>query len=270
MKIGAFKYWYTVNEAAQVAAEKLGEPITASDIIDKINYEELRAWFDGTGRYARKVYPACHYQPDTEQNRFARHGAMSYIFHGDEPILGMMGYYEIYTGQRSDMVIFEPIDETTAKATWDGGYLLVDRDGSLLQVVRRKKDAHIGSRAPLDFAIDSTTIPREKIWIAAEDLRSLLEEESETTDSSPDLGTVERNTLHKLLTVMAIKGYGYEPGKARQKRGVISNLQEHLKSLGITLTDDTIRKYLKEASETFEPSKTGIESMARQLTTFQR
>jgi len=54
MKIGAFKYWYTIEEAAQVAAQKIGEPITASDIIDKINYGELRAWFDGTGRYAKR------------------------------------------------------------------------------------------------------------------------------------------------------------------------------------------------------------------------
>ncbi|MBB6581894.1 hypothetical protein [Ralstonia solanacearum] len=266
MKIGAFKYWYTVNEAAQVAAEKSGEPIAASDIIDKINYGELRAWVDGTGRYAKRVYPASHYQPDVGASRFARHGAIGFISYADELVVGMMGYYEIYTGPQSWTVKFDPIDETTADATWIDGTLLVDHDDSILQIVRRKSEAHIGSRASRDFIVDSTAISREKIWIAAQDLRSLLEDEPETEGSSPDVSTVERNTLYKLLAVMAIKGYGYEPGKPRQARGVISNLKEHLESLGIDLADDTIRKYLKEASEPFASAKNGIQSMAQQMT----
>lgn len=268
MKVGAFKYWYTIDEAAQVAAQKVGEPITASDIVDKINYGELRAWFDGTGRYSRQVYLASHYEPDVKQDPLATHGAVGYLSLVKEPITGLMGYYEIYTGPRSGKVIFVPVDETTADAHWDGGNLLLDHDGeSLLQVVRRKPEAHISSRFGPDFRVDHSKLPRDKIWIAAEDLRALLEDDAEAVQPSPDLSATERNALHKLLAAMAIKSYEYEPGKKRQKKGVISGIQEHLKDLGISMDAETISKYLKGATAPFAPSSSSIEAMARQVTT---
>jgi len=267
MKIGEFKYWYTIDEAAKVAADQLGEPITASDIIDKINYEELRAWFDGTGRYVRMVYPASHYDPDTGKNPLSKHGMVDYRVLPDQPVMGMMGYYEIYTGPRSGMVIFKPIDEMTAEAHWNGGNLLLDHDGeTLLQIVRRKSEAHVGSRSPLDFIADPSSLPRAKIWIAAEDLRALLEpeQEAQVAPSSTDLNTAERNALYKLVAAMAIKSYEYQPGK-KQKAGVITLISDHLKALNISMDPDTISKYVREATKPFIKSKSSIEDMARQV-----
>jgi hypothetical protein len=177
MKTESFKYWYTLSEAAQVAAAKLGEPITDSDIIDRINYDELPAWCDGTGHYARHVFPACYFNPNAAHDRSYGHEMVDYIFSTSAPIFGLMGYYRIYNGTRSGMVIFKPIDETKAEALWNGGLLLLDHDGeSLVQVVRRNSEVNSESRNPTDFLPYHVAVPRDKIWIAAGDLHSLLSE----------------------------------------------------------------------------------------------
>jgi hypothetical protein len=262
MNIGAFKVWYTIMEAAQVAAEKLGEPITDSDILDKINYQELRGWLDCTGRYARRAYPASRFEPGTPLHR-----EVDCIFVGDETIDGMMGYYELYTGPRSSSVRFDPIDERTAKATWTAGTLLLDHDGgSVLQIVRRHPGAPIDSRDPLDFRLDDETIPHDKLWIAADDLRALLEGGSDRHAPDANLNATEKTALYKLLAAMAIKGYEYEPGAKKQKKGVISGIKEHLKSLGVSMDDATIGKHLKAATAQFAKPANSIESMARQMT----
>ncbi len=67
------------------------------------------------------------------------------------------------------------------------------------------------------------------------------------------LGTTERGHLLRLVIGMAIDGYGYVPGLA--KSGVPKELEGVLASLGMSITDDTVRKYLKEARETVLPAK---------------
>jgi hypothetical protein len=44
--IGPFKSWYSLKEAVGVLADKFGEPVTVSDLIDRINEDELPTWFD--------------------------------------------------------------------------------------------------------------------------------------------------------------------------------------------------------------------------------
>ncbi len=67
------------------------------------------------------------------------------------------------------------------------------------------------------------------------------------------LGTAERNTLLKLVIGMAIKGYGYDPRAARSPSAgeIVADLQ----NLGIAITDDTVRKWLKEAATSVLPKK---------------
>lgn len=62
------------------------------------------------------------------------------------------------------------------------------------------------------------------------------------------LSTREKRTLLKLVIGMAIGGYTYNPEAARSSASteIASDLAEH----GISLDDDTVRKWLKEAAET--------------------
>lgn len=65
------------------------------------------------------------------------------------------------------------------------------------------------------------------------------------------LGTTERNTLLKLVIGLAVRGYGYDP-KAN-KSSIPKEIADDLFERGITVSDDTVRKYLKEAAAAFLP-----------------
>ncbi|MEM6649350.1 MAG: hypothetical protein AAF603_03785 [Pseudomonadota bacterium] len=66
------------------------------------------------------------------------------------------------------------------------------------------------------------------------------------TPKSVDLKATERNTLLKLIGVMAIKGYGYDPDAQRNE--AIKDIANDLDLLGHSLDGKTIRKWLREAT----------------------
>lgn len=76
-----------------------------------------------------------------------------------------------------------------------------------------------------------------------------------TSDERP-LATTERNTLLKLVIGMAVAGYGYD-AKAN-KSPIPKQIADDLSERGLNVSDDTVRKYLKEAASAFLP-----ESMAK-------
>lgn len=61
------------------------------------------------------------------------------------------------------------------------------------------------------------------------------------------LSTLERETLLKLVIGMAVDGYGYDPVAKRSP--LAKELEDSFNKLGIPITDDTIRKWLKESAE---------------------
>lgn len=67
------------------------------------------------------------------------------------------------------------------------------------------------------------------------------------SNDATEIQSRERSTLYKLLIGMAIDGYGYNPDAA--KSPFPKELEGVLDRLGISVSDDTIRKKLKEASE---------------------
>ncbi len=74
----------------------------------------------------------------------------------------------------------------------------------------------------------------------------VLEEKLSQQDNKPLL-TRERQSVLKLILGMAIKGYTYNPKQSRND--AIREIAQDLESLGIALDQDTIRKWIKEASE---------------------
>jgi hypothetical protein len=82
---------------------------------------------------------------------------------------------------------------------------------------------------------------------------------SQATAPSPSLSpaertlsTTENNTLLKLVIGMAMKGYAYDP--AASKSAVPKEIADDLATLGINITDDTVRKWLKEGANNVLPS----------------
>jgi hypothetical protein len=68
-----------------------------------------------------------------------------------------------------------------------------------------------------------------------------------------DLSTSERNTLLKLVLGMAMHGFDHDPTGSRSKAP--KDIADALAGVGLSVTDDTVRKWLKLAAETVAPKK---------------
>tara|TARA_R110000787_G_scaffold220284_2_gene329048 strand:+ start:1418 stop:2317 length:900 start_codon:yes stop_codon:yes gene_type:complete len=68
------------------------------------------------------------------------------------------------------------------------------------------------------------------------------------------VSTRERSSLLKLIIAMATDGYGYKPSDA--KSPIPRELAEIVRSKQMEISDDTVRKYLKEARDTVLPRET--------------
>jgi hypothetical protein len=66
----------------------------------------------------------------------------------------------------------------------------------------------------------------------------------------PELTTRERHTALKLILGMALGGYGYDP--QAQRSTIVTEIVGDLARRGISITDDTARKWLKEAAAEVE------------------
>ena len=58
----------------------------------------------------------------------------------------------------------------------------------------------------------------------------------------------------QLIIGMAIKKYGYVPGK---RSGIPKQIAEDLDSVGLEITDDTVRAFLQEAAESVDLNRIG-------------
>lgn len=68
----------------------------------------------------------------------------------------------------------------------------------------------------------------------------------------PELGKRERETLLKLVIGMAVAGYKHVPGAARSHAP--SEIASDLLRLGLAVSDDTVRTWLKVAAEAVMPT----------------
>lgn len=81
-----------------------------------------------------------------------------------------------------------------------------------------------------------------------------IESDDNVGKSEKLIGLRERESLLKLVLGMAIKGYRYDPKATRSTE--VSEITNDLQNLGLSLTEDTVRKYLNEAKALFADAVT--------------
>ena len=110
------------------------------------------------------------------------------------------------------------------------------------------------------FALQRITRSEVARWLLAVqhnshynfDSNSIVVGSSNSNDPERTLGKRERETLLKIVVGMAIKGYAYNPNSA--KNTATKDIATDLAGLGINVSDDTVRKYLREAVSTVLPA----------------
>jgi hypothetical protein len=88
-----------------------------------------------------------------------------------------------------------------------------------------------------------------------EPIKLETERRTDKTRRADDLSTNERNTLLKLVLGMAMHGFDHDPVSSRSKAP--KEIADALADVGLSVTDDTVRKWLKLAAETVIPKKQG-------------
>lgn len=121
---------------------------------------------------------------------------------------------------------------------------------SLLMRHREDRTKYLDERK-LNPAVEDyypTSLPEDAVWVVrTEALKALEEQVDDESAKERKLSTTERNTLLKLVIGMAIGVYGYNPKSSRSD--VPKRISNDLAVHGIHVSDDTIRSWLKSASE---------------------
>ncbi len=103
----------------------------------------------------------------------------------------------------------------------------------------------------LEAAIENFADPN--LEGTTQDKARIVELESQLTTLQQAIGTGmqavgarERESMLKLIIGMAVGGYGYDPTASRSNvvPDIVSDLEQH----GVSLSDETVRRYLKEAT----------------------
>lgn len=103
--------------------------------------------------------------------------------------------------------------------------------------------------------IPAVGLPEDSsIVVRTDALRDLEESMTKAAENGEkSLGTTERETLLKLVIGMAIDGYGHDPAAAKSK--IPKEIAGILAGLDMPVSDDTVRKYLKQATDLVLPAK---------------
>ncbi len=117
----------------------------------------------------------------------------------------------------------------------------------LVAKVEAKSGTHIDWKQEYETVVEKHKAYAETTAQLIETLEKRINQfESAGADSKP-LHTKERETLLKLVLGMAVGGYGFVPGESRSPTA--TDITDDLVSNGISLSTDTVRKWLKEAAE---------------------
>jgi len=152
-------------------------------------------------------------------------------------------------GWMADRHIFDESDEfkdrvSVAGRNAGGGGGLTPKGGSLVDPA----DIVVGLREFAAWALSLPwEIPEEFAELASGHRDPGIAGNRSTTANENPIGTRERGTLLKLILGMALEQYGFDPDAA--KSPVPKEISDDLQTHGISVSDDTVRRWLKIAAD---------------------
>ncbi len=152
-----------------------------------------------------------------------------------------------YPDQRPPTLFDETERAThTAIKTADFEALQADRDAARAEITKANQRANETNKKMTTLQGERDSLQYERDSLAA-----MVNKQYAGQDEN--IPTKERESLLKLVIGMAMKGYSYNPDAF--KNNATTEIVNDLTLLGISITDDTVRKYLTEAKSKVLPIK---------------
>lgn len=269
-KLYKLKDWYTVEGAAARLSATIGETVTSGDVVQLMIQEKIPVSWLLQHQPAVPVAPAqtlyipgtVHFEIFEKLTGQQFPGTVRYI-RGDVGWHAQSDRIEYLDGVHTlNLSEGGAKDFLTSWMTGAGGELygldgtiVVDGGGTSYQLLEHytKEQMEHWKNKPDHYSVEScfpsSRLPEKSQAVVT---REHLERfESSLVDSKErELGTRERETLYKIIIGMAVRGYSHNPGA--QRSNAIADIARDLEHVGVPVSDDTVRKYIKEAAELLE------------------
>jgi hypothetical protein len=131
------------------------------------------------------------------------------------------------------------------KEQYQGLQAAFDQLNSDYDKFRGMYDEHVGDwKSLVQQKLNAIAAGQERIAKLEAEVAA-LKEPPPTSDQTKPQSPIERQNMLKTIYGMAVIGYGYDPADKRSR--IIPEIVGDLALAGLALSDDTIRRYLREA-----------------------
>jgi hypothetical protein len=234
-EVAPFTHIINIDDALKSMAEKVGKPLAPMGTIRGEGYKtqsDLITYLDTVHTLELNL---CGVMKDW---------VLSLITNTGGELISLEGYFVSDAKGRLWRIMEQ----------WDSEYLKQRRESNAL----KGKEADL--RNPINhennYYPSGGSPDYEDLGISKVDLESFEARLVEVPKpSAPQtLRSKERDSLLKLVLGMAVDGYGYDPKASRSP--VPREIADCLELLGLSIDEDTVRKWLNEAKEAHEVSLT--------------
>ena len=253
-KIYQLREWYDVKSAADRLSNTLSETISEQELIQLAIEEHIQLSWNIRCRYAHKIslYNGINEpgvdgkSPMFETFKGSAPQRINGIFHINfKRSSGLKDYLvSLNNGIPTDLVSFD-------------GFCLTDDEGYLWQVLDNLDGVKNEKQHKQLFGLDgvsnnfcpSIEYPSfEELGFTKKNLEKFESSLTKYSKNNPNTAlTKEKETLLKLVAIMAYDGYGYNPSEA--KSPITKDITNAAEKLGIQIHADTVRKWLQEAAK---------------------
>jgi hypothetical protein len=275
-KLYKLKNWYSLDDAAKRLTMTLGEDVSINDILQMAVERHLPLSWYMRHVMAREVAPTtkiyrrseCPFESLKLGNEKKEQPEVYYVsgYSYQTGVLPLDGIFTLAldeSGALEDWIL-SFITNTGGNLVPLYGFFVRDEQNNLWQIM---DSLSIEERKAYGLKIDHTKgVHHEDNFfpsaefpkladlgvtkIALEKFEAMLDERNTVITPNRPLNPKERESLLKLVLGMAIDGYGYNPKASRSPAA--SGIANDLKTQGISIDEDTVRKWLNEAKESIE------------------
>ncbi len=291
-KLLKLKEWVTVPEAARHLSIMFGEDVTEADVLQlaldgklRLSVNFVNATYALVGRIVEasearhkdfRADLAAARQPGEHKDEWLKVCmgvplvGTSRVIDLQDQISQLQGVYDLPMIGGDRLEIEHSYQQLTGgpavTAVAIDGAFVECRDGTLAQLQEHYEDNRDMKGETLkkpwhhkDNFYPGGGLPEDAVLVVrTEALADLLDRMTETQKEpkpGQELATRERDTLYKLVIGMAMEGYRYNPRAARNDATaeIAADLAKH----GIEVSDDTVRKWLRQAANAVLPASSG-------------